>query len=629
MPHPLRCQMLFITLLATGTARASMPVGAWLPEGQPICVAQGDQVGPRAIPDGAGGAMMAWQDHRASTWDVYLTRITPAGAPAAGWPSNGLRLAPDAGDQFLAGLCGDGSGGAFVLWTDARSQPPEIHLERVDGSGTPVAGWPAEGIIVSAGTGAVAPQMTAGDSGAVLVVWEDTRLLDVIQKFTGAGTIAAGWPGAGIDALALTSPDRLQAPQVVGDGAGGGYVVALYSYRFCAEHCFSGSGLVARHVAATGALLHQFGESGAVSFGIAPDQAEGLLVWWTTDTQNSFLADVDGPANFTANIAGLPLLSDAAPTGGSDELLAFSASGNLYDVYLLDFGAGGTIAPGWPAGGVLVSTAPGNQTGASVLADGSGGAWLAWSDTRSGLLDLYGTHVGPAGLVTAGWTPNGDPICDLGGDQELGSLIPSPPDGAIVVWQDGRAGNWDIYGQRLTVGTPVGVMVSAAHVSTSPDGVRLSWNTEVSGSVVVERRTSQTPWTPVSRIVVDGLGNVVFDDRSVSPGDRLCYRLALPDGSRSPETWVQVPIARFALHGLAPNPGDGTRLRVAFSLDVPGVARIELLDLAGRMMGSIEQAFGAGEHVVAPFSSAVGPGVYWLRLTEGQQRTSLKAAVVR
>ncbi len=43
---------------------------AWIPNGNPMCTASGDQRNPSLIPDGQGGAIIVWNDDRNGNWDI-------------------------------------------------------------------------------------------------------------------------------------------------------------------------------------------------------------------------------------------------------------------------------------------------------------------------------------------------------------------------------------------------------------------------------------------------------------------------------------------------------------------------------------------------------------------------------
>ncbi len=86
----------------------------------------------------------------------------------------------------------------------------------------------------------------------------------------------------------------------------------------------------------------------------------------------------------------------------------------------------------------------------------------------------------------------------------------------------------------------------------------------------------------------------------------------------------------FALMGVTPNPSVRGRLNVRFSLADPGPARLELLDLAGRVMISREVGGATGERLVAlTAAEAPRPGVYWLRLRQAERLAIRKVVVLR
>jgi hypothetical protein len=51
----------------------------WTANGEAVTTAAGIQRDPRIVCDGSGRAIIAWHDHRGSTWDVYASKLNPAG----------------------------------------------------------------------------------------------------------------------------------------------------------------------------------------------------------------------------------------------------------------------------------------------------------------------------------------------------------------------------------------------------------------------------------------------------------------------------------------------------------------------------------------------------------------------
>src|SRR4029077_881359 len=93
----------------------------WTGDGVGLCVAGGDQVGPAACEDGAGGALVVWQDGRpgAQGQDVYGQRVNGAGAVQ--WTAGGVGVCTAVADQKEPAVAGDPLGGAVVVWSDGRT----------------------------------------------------------------------------------------------------------------------------------------------------------------------------------------------------------------------------------------------------------------------------------------------------------------------------------------------------------------------------------------------------------------------------------------------------------------------------------------------------------------------------
>jgi hypothetical protein len=95
-----------------------------------------------------------------------------------------------------------------------------------------------------------------------------------------------------------------------------------------------------------------------------------------------------------------------------------------------------------------VCTAAGSQAVSAVIRDGHGGTIVLWEDSRSGEGDIYAQRLNAAGVAL--WMQNGVPVCVSGGEQGDAVAIPDGTGGAIVVWQDFRNGSSsDIYAQRV------------------------------------------------------------------------------------------------------------------------------------------------------------------------------------
>ncbi|MBI3608567.1 MAG: IPT/TIG domain-containing protein, partial [Nitrospirae bacterium] len=100
------------------------------PENVAISTALNDQESPQLIADGAGGAIIAWQDFRAgATSDIYAQRVTSAGAVL--WTADGVAVSTAANNQGALQFTSDGAAGAIIAWQEARSgSTSDIYAQR-------------------------------------------------------------------------------------------------------------------------------------------------------------------------------------------------------------------------------------------------------------------------------------------------------------------------------------------------------------------------------------------------------------------------------------------------------------------------------------------------------------------
>jgi hypothetical protein len=114
------------------------------------------------------------------------------------------------------------------------------------------------------------------------------------------------------------------------------------------------------------------------------------------------------------------------------------------------------------------------------VSDGSLGAIVLWEDYRAGPAnaDVYGKRVGLLGSLPNYWGTNGIPVSNAGCSQQfVAAAVGTNP---IVLWQDGRSANRNIYAQRVEVQGTLGMngpsMMSAQPASGfESDHVWLTW----------------------------------------------------------------------------------------------------------------------------------------------------------
>src|SRR5262252_9084109 len=224
------------TLLSAPFAATSASA-AWPPFGRALVTAPGSQGLPVIASDGAGGAIVAWNDRRAFPFNIDAQHVLASGEVDAAWPINGRALLSDAlvqtivpqGAEFPA-IVSDGAGGAIVTWPDARSAPTglDIYAHHVLPSGVLDPAWPANGTTVCAVIGNQnSPVIVSDGAGGAFITWTDNRNgtdLDIFaQHVLATGLVDPNWPANG--AAVITAPQAQLSPSLVGDGVGGVFVV--------------------------------------------------------------------------------------------------------------------------------------------------------------------------------------------------------------------------------------------------------------------------------------------------------------------------------------------------------------------------------------------------------------------
>jgi hypothetical protein len=320
------------------------------------------------------------------------------------------------------------------------------------------------------------------------------------------------------------------------------------------------------------------------------------------------------------------------PDGAGGTLLVWSDYRDHIDsdVYALRMQSDGTREPLWPINGVPVTDNSLGDDFVDLAPDGQGGAYLCWVQSLFAPRVMV-QHLTSAGTVAPGWPAGGLQI-----PTEVGSPYPriatDGMGGAIVTWED-------YYEQaralRIAPDGPVAVKVSLVNVEAEPGLVRLIWYAPEAASLraALERRTAAEAWQRLAEISPDGTGRLVYEDLSVAPGARYGYRLAYRDADAlvyTTETWINVPAATFALRGLTPNPSLGDAA-VAFSLPSGEPATLEIFDLGGRRVMQHEVgSLGAGTHRLGLGTAGrLAPGVYSLRLVQGAHQASARGVVLR
>ena len=393
----------------------------WQPDGTPISSALNDQLFPVSLPDGNGGAFIAWRDVRSGSGDIYAQRVNSLGVPQ--WTKDGVIICSAGADQANMAIESDGTGGAIIVWEDARTGNYDIYAQRVNSAG--VVQWTANGVAVCvvANNQTQAKLVSDNATGAV-ITWQDLRIggSDIYaQRLNGSG--APQWTANGV-ALCVFGNAQL-SPKIVTD-TGNGAIVTWEDAR-------------------PGATTDIYAQK---------VNGVGLTQW-----------AIDGVPICT-NVASQQIPT-MAPDGFGGAFIVWQDNrvGGVFDIFAQRVNSAGMAQ--WGLEGRAVSAVSNNQTLPIVVSDGSGGAIITWTDFRTGTSDLYAQRVTSTGAMQ--WVADGVTLCTAVGTQQNHNAVADGAGGVLVSWEDFRSGTYDIYVQRMNYygaaqWTANGVFVSSSMV---------------------------------------------------------------------------------------------------------------------------------------------------------------------
>jgi hypothetical protein len=550
----------------------------------PLSDANGDEANPAITSDGTNW-FVVWEDYRNGNADIYGARIAnnktkldglgfpiATGSDAQATPSVAFN-----GTRYLAGwLRTDGSGG-------------HVEARRVSKAGA-LLGTTATALSSSI----LELEPSVGARGSTFIVtWEEFRLetssFDVRgRRINSNGAVPDS------DSFPIGDSSTHELLPAIADGATSSLVV-WQDQRSSIDIRGARLGTGKTILDPDGITLstEQTPNSEAAP-SIAWNGSEYLVVW--EDDRSGTGSDIYGtrvdPSGAVLDPGGIPIstatgdqLAPSVAAGGAAFLVAWGDSrSGASDVYGSLVLADGTVDE---PDGIAISTATGEQSAVSVGWNG-GTFVVAWQDRRSGTsFDVYGARVTIIGVVLE---PAGKALSTATGDQTVPSVATT--DGTtLVVWQDSRSGNPDVWGTRFdTSGTALdssGVAIdTATSAQTGPtvawtDGTYLvAWadsrngvtNHDIFGRTLDENAALLGNDFPVTTAAHDQFDPVVafngtflvvyLDLRSNSTYDVYATRVKI-DGT---VTGSDIPVSAtpFTELGAAVSAGSGTKWSVAY-----------------------------------------------------------------
>ena len=383
-----------------------------------ICTAAGDQFNPVMIADGNGGAIIAWEDNISGTGsDIYAQRVNSSGTVQ--WTTNGVPIGATTNVQRNPAMALISIGDAVIVWEDKRdnaTKGADIYAQRVNPSG--VVQWTANGVVVSnALTDQALPAIVNAFGGGIFVAWQDqvngpTTGQDIyMQRFNENGLALMTANGVPI----CSAADHQYNPKMI-YGGNSDVFISWEDFRNGTD-----LNIYAQRMNSTGVLW----------------TANGVAITTATGEQSS------------STLVAAPL-SQGAVIAWKDK-----RSGTNFDIYSQLVNSSGVVQ--WTANGVGMATTTDNQVDPVIVSDGLDESYIvAWSDRHGGggfEYDIYAQKISKTGVNM--WAANGVPVSVATADQSSPVMVYDNSavnkTGYLIAWADSRAGNADVYAQRLNV----------------------------------------------------------------------------------------------------------------------------------------------------------------------------------
>lgn len=587
--------------------------------------------GISSMEDGSGGMFLVWEDTRNSATtgtDIYAQRISKNGTLL--WAASGVQATNALGDQTSVMMCGDGAGGIFLAWVDPAGNQ-DIYIQRVNGNGSLLYG--AGGIAFSANAVNIEnrPTLALLNNSEALLMFSDNRTngvtgngLDVYANKVNIATGAKVFANDIVVSAALGTPTFFSAAP---DGSGGAFMV-WQDPRVST----SGADIFVERMNNNGTL-----QAGSNGYNITP------LTAAAADNQIQPYAIGDGAgnvfvtwadqriANTNGDIFVQKLNSSLSEAWTAKGVNICNAAGSQANPYLVLDGAGGIIVtwsdprlatsnrdiyaqkvnsagvPQWAplADGVGICTAAGNQPGSStqsdifIVADGSGGAVIAWGDVRNGAvsgsssnMDIYAQKINTAGAVQ--WAASGiDLIVPTGsGNQRQPVLVNDGTGNILAAWIDARSGtiNGELYGAQILADGTLPLQFLNITGSISNNNIQVSFTTAQEqnlANLIIEKSaegisfSSLTSVKPANKI--NGSSYQVTDASPLKGNNYYRVKAVDKDGAihYSPIALVLYDQKISITTRLYPNPAT-TTLALQVTNAIAGKYALLITDISGR-----------------------------------------------
>ncbi|OGC07312.1 hypothetical protein A3H38_04505 [candidate division WOR-1 bacterium RIFCSPLOWO2_02_FULL_46_20] len=518
--------ILIFLLLTSPIYAENAPKPLWSTYGTVVNDTQGNatQQNPKIINDDYGGNIIAWEDGRAGYFDIYVQKINSSGSPV--WAQNGLAACLSSGNQNFPEITSDGAGGAIIVWQDYTNENSDIHAQHINYAGTAL--WGKNGAVVcSATAGQFAPQIISDGSGGAIIAWHDYRGgtgEDIYaQRINAGGTTL--WPADGVPIS--TASGTQWYPRIVGDNAGGAYIAWTDGRASSSDN-----NIYAQRIDSSGNTL--WGKDGLTVCSAPNNQenpdilnvADGVIITWQdsrSGNQDIYAQKIEANGKFLWGADGISACSfpyaqehpKLSSDGEDGAIIVWTDQREIKsDIYGQRIYRNGSIA--WQDNGKPIVKAHGTQENPRILSGASNSWIIIWEDDRSGSIDLYAKKIN--GVGTTLWE-NDMPIVAARESQKSAAAVGTPQGNVVIAWEDSRSGNNDIFAQALSAnGAPIW---NAAEVTIcSAQGSVIQQNAQLAlsknGSIVVVFEDARSGYFNIYAQKIDVSGNLSWGSNGIA-----------------------------------------------------------------------------------------------------------------
>ena len=375
------------------------------------------------------------------------------------------------GHQIVNSMIIDDVGGAFIAWADFRGgNTSDIYVQHINANG--LALW---NVVVcnSSGSQGFANMISDGNKG-VIITWADQRSGNwdtYAQKVDSFGV--PQWTANGV--LICNAMYDQFIPTIVPSSLGSA-IISWGDYRNGDVNIYAqkiNSNGVTQWTANGILICDAIGQSYPE---MIPDESGGSILTWRDFRNGNYdiftqKINSNGVTQWTANgvlicnASNHQLVPKIASDYSNGAMVTWVDGRNgTYDIYAQKINSNGVTQ--WTTNGVVVCSSVTDQNSPKIITDVSKGAIIVWEDLRSSEYDIYCQKIDSNGL--AQWTSNGIPICTFTGDQKSPGIISDGNGGSFITWEDSR--NWvtgvDIYTQKINANGIIQWLNNGVAIST-------------------------------------------------------------------------------------------------------------------------------------------------------------------